>query len=190
MGCKELIESLRASGDEKIAALRAEAGQEAEQVRADAGRAIEALRADYERRKAGLAAELAAEVVSEAQERIRQVMLAAEKELSDRLITLARSSLGTLRNEGYREVFRSFAAELPRFAWKAVRVNPVDADLARTFFPDADVIPDETISGGLIAETEGGSVRVDNTFAKRPERAWEEMLPEIMREVYAITLQS
>jgi vacuolar-type H+-ATPase subunit E/Vma4 len=28
-------------------------------------------------------------------------------------------------------------------------------------------------------------VRVANTFEKRLERAWEEMLPEIMKEVYA-----
>ncbi len=185
MGCKELIESLRASGDEKIAALRAGAGQEAEKVRADAGRAIEALRANHERRKAGLAAEIAAERVSKAQESARQVMLAAEMKLCDRLFALARSSLRTLRNEGYRDVFRSFAAELPRFAWKTARVNPDDADLARTFFPEAAIIPDETITGGLIVETEGGSVRVDNTFEKRLERAWEEMLPEIMKEVYA-----
>jgi len=188
MGCKELIESLRASGDEKIAALRAGAGQEAEKVRADTALAIEALRADHERRKAGLAAEIAAERASEAQESIRQVMLAAEKKLCDRLSALARSSLRTLRNEGYREVFRSFASELPRFAWRTVRVNPGDAELARTFFPEAAIIPDENITGGLIVETEGGSVRVDNTFEKRLERAWEEMLPEIMKEVYAFTL--
>jgi vacuolar-type H+-ATPase subunit E/Vma4 len=135
MGCKELIESLRASGDEKIAALRAEAGQEAAKVRADAGRAIEALRAGYERRKAGLADEIAAERASQAQESIRRVMLAAEKKLCDRLSALARSSLRKLRNEGYGETFRSFVSELPRFAWKTVRVNPGVAELARTFFP-------------------------------------------------------
>jgi vacuolar-type H+-ATPase subunit E/Vma4 len=39
------------------------------------------------------------------------------------------------------------------------------------------------ITGGLETISTEGEVRVVNTFEKRLERMWEEMLPEIMKEV-------
>jgi V/A-type H+-transporting ATPase subunit E len=51
-------------------------------------------------------------------------------------------------------------------------------------FPDAEVIADESISGGLDAATAGGRIRVVNTFEKRLERAWPILLPEMIRAVY------
>ena len=50
-------------------------------------------------------------------------------------------------------------------------------------FPDAEILFDKAITGGLEAISDGGEVRVVNTFEKRLERMWEEMLPEIMKEV-------
>ena len=114
---------------------------------------------------------------------MRRKKLLAERALADRLYGLAQSSLPALRNVGYRDMFVSFAQELPRFAWKTIRVNPGDGALAREQFPGAEVQFDKTITGGLEAISDGGEVRVVNTFEKRLERTWEEMLPEIMKEV-------
>jgi len=163
MGCKELIESLRAAGDDKLKAIRAEAEQEAERIRADAARRVGALQEERARKRA--------------------VGLRAERALADRLYRAARASLPALKNVGYQDVFSGLARELPPFTWKTVRVNPGDVALAREQFPGAEVLAEPSIIGGLEATSEGDRLQVVNTFEKRLERLWEEMLPEIMKEV-------
>lgn len=183
MGCKELIESLRAAGDERVKAMRLEAEQEAERVRAEAGRRIAEVRADHAAKRSAAAAAHAEQYLAEANGTVRQKKLLSERALADRLYGLARSSLPALRNVGYRDMFTSFAQELPRFTWRTIRVNPDDGALAREHFPDAEILFDKAITGGLEAMSDDGQVKVVNTFEKRLERMWEEMLPEIMKEV-------
>jgi V/A-type H+-transporting ATPase subunit E len=183
MGCKELIESLRAAGDERIRAMRAETEQEAERVRAEARRKIAGVREDHAAKRSAAAVARAEQFLAEANATVRQKRLLAERALADRLYGLARYSLPALRNVGYRDMFASFAQELPRFTWKTIRVNPADGALAREQFPDAEILFDKAITGGLEAISDEGQVKVVNTFEKRLERMWEEMLPEIMKEV-------
>ncbi len=49
-------------------------------------------------------------------------------------------------------------------AIKQVRCAPVDVTLLRKGFPSATVEGDDTISGGFIAEGEGGTIQVDYTY--------------------------
>ena len=183
MGCKELIESLRAAGDERIKTMRAEAEQEAERVRSEAARRIAEIQAEHAAKRSTAAAAHAAQYLAEANGTVRQNRLLSERALADRLYGLARSSLPTLRNVGYRDMFASFVQELPRFMWKTIRVNPADESLAREQFPEAEILFDKAITGGLEALSAAGEVKVVNTFEKRLESMWEEMLPEMMREV-------
>ena len=183
MGCKELIGSLKAAGQEKLTALRAEAEQEAAKVRAEASRRIGALREQHARNHAAEASRMADALHAEANASVRAVSLRAERALAERLYGIARASLPALRNEGYPDVFAGFARELPRFDWRTVRVNPLDVAMARERFPGTEVREDPAITGGLEAETEGGRVLVVNTYEKRLERLWEEMLPDIMRDI-------
>jgi vacuolar-type H+-ATPase subunit E/Vma4 len=182
MGCRELIESLRASGDERIKAIRTEAEQEAGRIREETARRIEALQSEHARRHAAEAAKEAETLQAEANSAIRRIGLRAERALAERLYASARESLRSLRNVGYGDVFRGFARELPRFSWKKVRVNPEDVAIAREVFPGAEILPAPEIIGGLEVVSEGEEVRVVNTFEKRLERMWEEMLPDIMKE--------
>jgi len=182
MGCKELIGSLRAAGDEKLKAIRVEAEQEAERIRAEAARRTAALQEEHARRHAAEAARQSEALMAEANRTVRAIGLRAERALAERLYSAARASLPTLRNVGYRDVFMGFARELPRFTWKTVRVNPEDVKLAREQFPEAEVIAEPDIIGGLEAASEGDRVRVVNTFEKRLERMWEELLPDIMKK--------
>ena len=183
MGCKELIEALRASGDEKVKAIRSDAEREAARIRAEAAQRVEAVRAGHARKRAAAAAAHAERLLSEANGTARRIRLDADHALSARLYGIARASLPRLRNAGYRDVFVSFAGELPRFIWKTVRVRPEDADLAKQLFPDAEIVGDNGITGGLEAVSEGQQVRVVNTFEKRLERLWEELLPDVMKDL-------
>jgi vacuolar-type H+-ATPase subunit E/Vma4 len=65
-----------------------------------------------------------------------------------------------------------------------VRVHPADIDLARKHLSDAEIVPVETITGGMDAAMEDETVRVINTFEKRLELAWADLLPLLISDVY------
>jgi len=184
MGCKELIESLRQARDEKVIAIWDEAEREADRIKAEALLMAGQVRADFERKRSAAAGEKAARALSDANSAARTHRLVAEKELSDRLYSLAAASLVVLRRPDERSMFASLAAELPPFPWKTVRVNPGDVALAKELFPEAGIVPDDAITGGMDVMTGAGKVRVVNTLEKRLERAWPEVLPEMIRDVH------
>jgi vacuolar-type H+-ATPase subunit E/Vma4 len=121
---------------------------------------------------------------AEAGSRVRAIKLAAEKTLSERLFAIARASLTQLRHDGYPASFEKLARELPSLPWKLVRVHPADIDLARKHLSNAEIVPMETITGGLDAAMADGTIRVINTFDKRLELAWADLLPLLISDVY------
>jgi vacuolar-type H+-ATPase subunit E/Vma4 len=182
MGCRELIESLRAAGEGRVRALRAEAEQETAHIRAEAEKRIEALRNQQAHRQAEAAAERASRILAEANGEARLVRLRSERALAERLHARALASLPAVRNVGYEDVFISFVRELPSFAWRSIQVHPDDVVLARGHYPGAEVTAAPGITGGFIAVSEEDQVRVVNTFEQRLENLWEELLPDLMRE--------
>jgi vacuolar-type H+-ATPase subunit E/Vma4 len=184
MSCKELISSLKKAADERVLLMRQEAEREAGTAKADVARRLEQRRDEAKRREAAALRDANAQALSAANNRAREIRLVAEKELSSRLEAAAASSLPALRNAGYENAFGKMARELPTLAWHAVRVNPGDVALAEKYFPGAEIAPDPNITGGMDASTKDGSIRVVNTFEKRLERAWSDMLPLLIRDVY------
>lgn len=183
MGYRELIEALRSEGEKKIRAIRHEAEAEAESIRSEAAKQIERIRAEYDQEQSKAVADMAGEVLSEAAARARAIRLRAEQELSDRMARLARVSLAQLRDDRYAETFAGLVQELPRHRWEVVRVNPADVSLAKNYFSGAEIVPDDTITGGLEVSDRDGKIRVVNTFEKRMERSWPEILPGLIREL-------
>jgi vacuolar-type H+-ATPase subunit E/Vma4 len=184
MSCKELITSLKKAADERVLLIRQEAEQEAGAAKADVARRLEQRRDEAKRREAAAQRDANAQALSAANNRARQIRLMAEKEFSARLEAAAVSSLPALRKAGYEAAFGKMARELPALAWHTVRVNPGDVALAGEYFPGAEIVPDRNITGGMDVSTRDGSIRVINTFEKRLERAWSDMLPLLIRDVY------
>jgi len=184
MSCKELIDSLKKAADERVLLMRQEAEQEAAAAKADVARRLEQRRDEAKRREAAAQRDANAQALSAANNRAREIRLMAEKELSARLEAAAVSSLPALRNTGYETAFGKMARELPALAWHTVRVNPGDVALAGTYFPGAEIVQDRNITGGMDASTKDGSIRVINTFEKRLERSWSDLLPLLIRDVY------
>ncbi len=184
MGSKELIESLRKAADGKIRSLWREAEAEAERLRAETSRKIDEIRENDTRMLSSKAGEETEKILWDANNTARMHRLSAEKALADRAFSLALSALRRLRNEQYKEAFEKIVHELPRLAWQTVRVNPEDIGLAGEYFPGAEIIPDENITGGVDAMMEAGKIRVINTFEKRLERAWEDIFPALMKAAY------
>ncbi len=184
MGARELIESLRRASEESIRLHRKEAEQEVEAAQASLAKRIAELRKHYADELAAAEKEESRRARAEAGSRVRAIKLAAEKTLSDRLFSIARASLAQLRGDGYPANFEKLARELPSLPWKLVQVHPSDIDLARKHLSDAEVVPVETITGGMDAAMENGTIRVINTFEKRLELAWADLLPLLISDVY------
>jgi V/A-type H+-transporting ATPase subunit E len=184
MSSKELIESLRRSGDEKIRLLRQEAEQEAGAVRTTATARIEGLRKRYADQLSAATGEETIRALAEAANRARALKLAAEKVLSERLLSSSRAALQQLRGATYPAIFEKMVLELPSLAWNLVRVHPADVNLARKYFPEAEIVPVETITGGIDVTIRDGTIRVINTLEKRLERAWNELLPPMVKDAY------
>jgi len=184
MGARELIESLRRASEESIRLHRKDAEQEAEAMQLSLDKRIAELRKHYADELTAAEMEESRRARAEAGSRVRAIKLASEKTLSDRLFSIARASLTQLRHDGYPASFEKLAQELPSLPWKLVRVHPADIDLARRHLSDAEVVPVETITGGMDAAMEDETIRVINTFEKRLELAWADLLPLLISDVY------
>jgi len=183
MGSKELIESLRKTSEEKIKQVWKDAENDGAAVRSEVARKLAQLRENCARKESLAVTNAQIAAVSDANNRSRAVLLATERALSERLMSLGRSILPQLRNAAYEEIFGKLAQELPSLPWKTVRVNPADIGLAKKYLNGAEIIQDNSISGGLDVMTGEGKIRVINTFEKRLERAWVDILPELLKDI-------
>ena len=186
MTYEALITELRRQGEaEKQAIWRAvEAEAAAYRRNAEQRRASEQDAAEEERR---LAAEARArEIRLAAEQEGRQRQGQAEIELAERLYHLARRVMPVLQDEVRGEMFVRLARELPARMWERVHVNPSDLAWAREFFPQAEVVADGDITGGVEALDREGGLRVINTLEKRLERGWPLILPGIFAELRSL----
>jgi vacuolar-type H+-ATPase subunit E/Vma4 len=184
MSSVELIESLRRAGEENIRAVKREAEQETAALQAAAARKIADLQKQYGERLAAVSGDELRRASAEASNRARALRLGAETTLADSLYSIARFSLHQLRDDRYPAVFEKLVRELPALPWKIVRVHEADVDLARKYFPDAEISPVKHISGGVDVAMADGAIWVINTFEKRLERIWADLLPQMVNDVY------
>lgn len=183
MGHNELIGALRREGEERVRSIRREEAEEEDRLRKEASERIERIREDWKNNQTAAVRERIGAVLSDARRKARMILLAAQEELSDRLYQEAVRSLSGLRAGSYVSVFRELIKELPDHHWQVVRVNPDDEEKAREYFPNAEIICDGGISGGLDVMEKGGTVRIVNTFEKRLENMWEDILPGLIKDV-------
>lgn len=184
MSYQELISSLRQEADDKAEKFWREARAEAEQARNEAVAGLDRIRAEQLRQQASAVREATRRVLSEAEKSVRRMRLTALEELADRLSRLAVSLLTQLREQQYGELFDALVRELPPYTWETVRVNTLDSAMAGRYFPEAKIVPDSHISGGLEVNGDGGRIRIVNTLDKRLERGWPELLPDLIDVVY------
>jgi len=161
-----------------------EAETGAERIREETSKRMEKMRSEYDHDLSTAVRTRTETLLSEAGSAARAVRLSAEKELSARLYRTARVSLHVLRDERYKDLFESLVRELPPGDWEVVKVGTDDLEIAKSCFPGSEIVEEKGISSGFEVITKGGNVRIVNTFEKRLERAWAEMLPEIMKGVY------
>lgn len=184
MGYRELIDSLRKETDDKVRQLWSEAEAEAEKIRADVQTRSAHLREAYQKDLAQAVREREESVLKEVEGRVRIMKLSDEKALSERLFPIALSCLHELRSERYHDLFTALVKDLPPVQPDEVRVHPEDVQVAGEHFPHSRIVSDKRISGGMEIIMQGGTICIDNTFEKRLERSWEDLLPFIIRDIH------
>lgn len=186
MGYEELIEAIKEEGERKLRDIWATAESKAEIIRKEAESRATALRMEYEERLNVEVEKNRSLILKEAVREAYQIRLKAQEELSERLFSTAVGLLPDLRRERYKEIFEALFNEIPHSRWVTVRVNPDDILIAKSCFEGAKIIGDPSITGGFVVENCEGNIII-NTFEKRLERLWPEILPEILktlREMY------
>jgi V/A-type H+/Na+-transporting ATPase subunit E len=186
VGYRELIDALRGEGEDKVREIWREADEEARRIREEASAKAGELRERYREIQASSSEQKREGILTDARKEARKTRVFAEKELAERLYTVALHTLNRLRGERYKDTFRALVQELPHLQWETVRVNPADQETAREHFPDAEIIPDDSILGGFEVGGVEGRVRVINTFEKRLEKIWPEILPALLKDVYGM----
>lgn len=184
MGYGELIESLYKECEDKIRFMWKEIETEAEKIRAEKSGRLDQIRAEYSVTLKKEVKSHEKKVLTKAGVEVRTIKLLAERALSDRLYPLAISFLHELKNEKYRVEFESLVKELPAVQWEEVCINPDDAQIAKAHFVDSRITHDNAITGGFEVRRKEGRIRINNTFEKRLERAWEDLLPLLIKDAY------
>ena len=184
MNSEELIASIWQESEKKIRAMIQETDEEGSKIEQELMQALSRIRDDGQQHCSAASAKRMEEILGEAEKRARMINIEANMLLAERLYRISCMSLLGLRKQGYQEIFRHLAEELPLLPWKSIRVNPEDSGIAGEFFPGAEIITDELITGGMDVTTGDGNIRVINTFEKRLERTWEDIIPDLLKEDY------
>lgn len=182
MGYKELIEAIREDGERQIERIRVDTQEKVNEIMKETESRIKDMDRAYEIRLNAEVEKMRGLILRDAERRASRMRLKAQEQLSEKLLNTAMSLLKNLRDKDYRGVFDALSQEIPDSKWVTVIVNPEDIGLARSQFPDSRVIEDPSITGGIVAINSDGNV-ITNTFEKRLERLWPEILHEIMKTI-------
>ena len=183
MGLEELINTLKKNGHKQIEDIWQQARAEADSMRQQTAETIARITKEHADQLAAACQKSVKSIVAEADIKARKKKLFAYQELEEILRAEALKQLSTLRELNYENVFAQLVEELPDGLWEKIMVNPSDVELATKFFNKDSVKPDPAITGGLIAVNADGKIVVDNTFEKRLERKWSQILPEIIKNI-------
>jgi len=184
MGYRELIKELDREAEERISTLRQQAEQELARFEREVGEELDRLHKERDGLRTRASRDASRTILADGEKKVLEMRVTAMRELSERLHHTALSLLPELCSDGYGQLFGALAAELPDFPWETVRINPRDREMACHHFPTAKIVADDNICGGMEVRADQGRICIINTLEKRLERAWPELLPELIIAAY------
>lgn len=183
MSREVLIRELQQKSSDRISEMWHEAEQKTEELRAEQEKTFALFQSEEEERMQEVERSVAAPIVFAAEKKALHLVDEAMRKLSERLYSMACKMLPQVRRDDYGDIFAGLVGELPPLEWETVTVNELDVDLAGSYFPDAEIRTDSTISGGFITSGDNDRFRVINTLDRRLEKAWPFSLPVVLREI-------
>ncbi len=200
-GAERIIQEINREAEQKIQYILSEAQEEANRIKGSAKKRAEA-RAEWVLRKAQTQAEIEKQrIIAGAKLEVRKRRLALQEELIQKVITELRERLSQLSDEDYFSMLVDLTSEavdelgMPR---AYVRSNERTIELLKGKKGEFESAVAERIGrtvgidfgepvntiGGVIVESEDGSVRVDNTFEARMERFESDLRARIAKALF------
>lgn len=190
MGQDALIKALEDETKREVAHILDEAEADAEAVvekaLSESKRALLArvgsLRLELDRKTLAMA--------NRARSRARGMLLTARADAVEEALRIAGEGVSSLGKGEYKKVLTRFYEEL-RASWgesmngALVHVNPADKAFATSIVKDGEeVVADETVTAGFVFVSPDGTVRAENTFAARLEKARDLLRKEVDRRLF------
>jgi len=176
MGRDELIAALKQKAADEKQAIWRQAEQDAAAAKreaADERQRLERQRLEKVRQQEQA---LTRQLNRRVARRLQAARLRTQQRLAERLERLARQLLAELPTNERRQAWATLADELPQRRWQRVRVHPDDSDAARSRYPDSQVEEDAALGGGLVAIEADEALLIDNSFERRRQRLWPQLL--------------
>jgi vacuolar-type H+-ATPase subunit E/Vma4 len=180
MGRHELLEALQREGQEKLATITAQKAAAEERLRAATVARRAEMQREHEEERELLCSARQRQLLAKAGREAALLRLRAEHALALRLHERARNLLPQLREHDAASLFQKLAAELPSLPWQTIWTTPDATAAATALFPDATIIADPSLAGGIKAALAGNALTVDNTLETRLEKLWPDLLPQLL----------
>lgn len=187
MALDDLIARLEADADARVQAIRQRADGEVRALDAEAARAAaEVTRANLARRRAALQAELRRELAL-ARQKARAQELEARRALFQRVLSRAEALVAEVgASPAYLAVLPGHCTEALSYLEALRPIVRCAPALVPVLEPavagreDVQLVPDEALGPGLVAEAADGSVLVDNTLLARVRRREARLAVELL----------
>jgi len=178
-----LIQELHRKSSDKIREMWNEAKKKAERMRSVQEEEYAQIKKTQDGRLQEIMRDVAAPIIHNAEIQALQTVDDAMRKLAERLYEMAQATLPQVREKDYRELFAALVRELPESKWESVKVGEPDKELARSFFPDAEIRTDPSLVGGFVVSVDNGRYQVINTLERRLEKAWPYVLPSLIEDI-------
>ncbi len=200
-GAERIIQEINREAEQKIQYLLSEAQEEANKIREEAKKRAEA-RAEWILRKAQTQAEIEKQrIIAGAKLEVRKRRLALQEKLIQEVITTLHERLSQLPDEEYFPMLVDLASEavdelgMPKarilsnertLKLLKARKDEFESAVAEKVGRKVEMDIGEPINtiGGVMVESEDGSVRVDNTFEARMERFESDLRARIAKALF------
>ncbi|MFB6292822.1 MAG: V-type ATP synthase subunit E [Halonotius sp.] len=173
-------EEIRADAEEEAEAIIAEAESDAETIKEERAAEVES-QIDQEREQAVSSAKL--EAKQQRLEARRDVLADVREEVADALAELS----GERRESLTEALIANAATEFDDDATVSVYGRSDDQELIETLLSDYDgyeFAGEQECLGGVVVESEGSRVRVNNTFDSVLDTVWDENLKDISEHLF------
>ncbi|AFK21932.1 V-type ATP synthase subunit E [Pyrococcus sp. ST04] len=195
-GAELIIQEINREAEQKIKYILEEAKKEAEKIKEEARKKAES-RAEWILRKAKTQAELEKQrIIANARLEVRRKKLAVQEEYITKVIEEAKRRLAEMPEDEYFETIKTLLKDaISELGEKRVRVTSNEKTLSliasrieeiKAEIGDVAIElgnPIDTI-GGVIVESEDGSIRIDNTFESRMERLENEIRAKVAKVLF------
>lgn len=191
MAVEDILLALDEQCREECRAINNAAQEEAERILEKARREADEIREARLQRAKSEAESETISILYSARLKARNAVIQAKEEMVEEALQESEKRLQELRSyEDYAGVMEGWLREgLSRLSGKIiVHTDPLDSELAKSLLDDLEVeyeiIPDMSISGGVVLSDTEGKVKIINTVEERLNRAREKLRMQVSETLF------